>query len=256
MSIVCPVCKEELQGDSTRCFCGYEYDSPSAQEGNSLSTAEPIKFIETRKSEREIMERRTALGFVVGLAISLLIVSEQVVIARYPILYSIVFSFGLIIIIPIVVGVKIGILLVRKMVRRDFSWSVIALLALVLWPTTVAIPFGVQILSMRHTAQNAVPTYPGSHHVETTVKLGDGENDGDRVSIRFVAESDLSSLLNFYRMELANRGWEEGPQHFIESKKDDTPYWFQHERTHEYLHIKIWPPEQQRTIKYEVVFGL
>lgn len=210
----------------------------------------------TLKIERVIKARRTALGIVVGLAISLFIISELVVMLRAPIIYFIVFSFGLIIILPIAVGVNIGIFLVRKMVRRDFSWSAIALLALILWPTTVAIPFGVRILSVRHNAQNDVPTYPGSHHVETTVKLGDGEFSGDRVSIRFVAESDLSSLLNFYRMELAIREWDEGPQHYIESKEDDTPYWFTNKRTRKSLHIKIWPPEQERTIRYEVVYDL
>jgi hypothetical protein len=175
---------------------------------------------------------------------------------RVPIIYFIVFSLGLILILPIAGGIKIGILFVRKMVRRDFSWSAIALLALFLWPTTVAVPFGVQILSVRRVAHNAVPTYPGSHLVETTVKLGDGESNGDRVYIRFVAEADLSSVVNFYRTELALRGWEEGPQHFIESKYDNTPYWFKHKRTFESIHIKVWPPDQKRTLMYEAIYGL
>ena len=202
------------------------------------------------------MARSTALGIVVGLAIGLLIVSVLVVMYRSPILYFIVFSLGLIFILPIAGGIKIGILFVRRIVRRDFSWLAIALFALFLWPTAIAVPFGVQILSVRRAAQNAVPTYPDSHLVETMVKLGDGESNGDRVYIRFVTEADLSSVVNFYQTELALRGWEEGPPHFIESKHDDTPYWFKHKRTFESIHIKVMPPDQKRTLIYEAIYGL
>ena len=209
-----------------------------------------------KNTERAFKARRSALGIVVGLTIGLLVLSELVVIIRLPIMYFILFSFGLILILPIAVGIIIGILFVRKIVQRDFSWPAVALFALFLWPTAVALPFGVQIISVRNDANNAVPTYPGNHLVDTTVKLGDYENNGDRVYIRFVAEADLSDILKFYRTDLALRGWEEGPQHFIESKHDGTPYWFNHKRTFEFIHIKVWPQEQKRTIVYEVVYGL
>lgn len=136
-------------------------------------------------SGRELAPKRLALGIVLGVGLGLLIESVLVLLLRAPIVYFVVFSLGLILVLPIVWGVNIGIRFMRRWSPPELGWPAVPLLAVILWPTAIGLPFGARILELRLGAPSMVPAYPGAERPSLRVSLGDNESSSDRVHFVF-----------------------------------------------------------------------
>lgn len=206
--------------------------------------------------KRRVSIRRRVLGIILGIAAGLLVDALLVLQYRLPILYFVVFSLGLVVILPLAVGIVLGLLFARSDLSRDLPWPVLILLAVVLWPAVVAAPFGARMLQMRTIARADIPVYPGAELGGTSAELGDGENTGDRVRLTFHAAADSSSILTFYRDELARRGWEAEAQHFIETRHKGTSHCFINKTKFASIHIRFMQLNRDGTLSYEINYGL
>ena len=205
---------------------------------------------------RLLLSRDRVLGIILGLALGLLFISVLALWMRVLMIFFVAGSFGLILVLPIVFGIVVGLLIVDQWVSIEPKWPTLIILAVILWPTAIYLPFGVHIVRLHVTVPPQIPVYPTSQHEKTTVELGGYETFGDRVHMWFTTETDSSTVLSFYREELLQMGWEEGPEHFIEWKSDGTPYWFSHKTTGRRLHIKVEPMDVDGRTQLEIVFGL
>ena len=199
--------------------------------------------------------RHIAFGAIVGAAIGLFAIACLVLWLRAAVLYLIAFSLGLVLIVPLAVGVTLGIQVARATVHAPWSWPALFLFALVSWTAAATLPFGARLLQLRLLVPGKIPAYPGAVRDQVHVHLGDNENTGDRVAVHFVVAADSQLVATFYREELERRGWEAGPQPAIEERHHGTPYWFQtkaqiKDRT---IHI-LFHAVEQKPLRVEVVY--
>jgi len=203
---------------------------------------------------RFYLSRDRALGAILGLGLGLLALSVLALFMRGWVVILAMFSFGLIVVVPVYFGIAAGLMLVERWKPPELSWPKLLTVAVLLWPTALFLPFGVQYLRLGVIAQLEIPLYPLAKHERTSVEWGDGENHGDRVHLYFVTDSSPTDIVHFYRDQLLERSWEEGPVHFIEWERFGTPYWFNKARTG-IVHIKIRPAGPADRTEFVVVFA-
>jgi hypothetical protein len=195
-----------------------------------------------------------AFGAILGFGLGLLALSTIALALRYAAIYIIVFSFGLVVLAPLIVGVKAGLRFVENRGAPQFRWPVLLVIAVLWWSAAVFLPFGIRYLQLSVMIPRAIPTFPLAEHDHTSVEWGDGENHGDRVHMFFISNAGSSEIVQFYRDKLLELGWEEGPKHFIEWERDGTPYWFRNYGKG-MLHIKIGPEVSDAKLEFEVIYG-
>ena len=203
---------------------------------------------------RFYLPRDRALGAILGLGLALLALSVLALVMRGAAIYFVVITVGLIIIVPVFFGIIAGLKLVEVWTPPQLSWPMLLAVAVLLWPTALYLPFGIQFLRLSVITPRDIPVHPLAEHERTSVEWGDGVNHGDRVHLFFVTDSSPSDIVQFYRERLLEMSWEEGPAHFIEYEFDDTPYWFSKARTG-IIHIKIGPMGSDERTEFEVIYG-
>jgi len=199
------------------------------------------------------LSRDRALGVILGLGLALLALSVLALFIRVWAIFLVMFTFGLIVVVPMYIGIKAGLKLVEVWKPRQLGWPKLLVTAILLWPTAVCLPFGFQLFRLSVITPLEIPVYPLAEHERTSVEWGDAANHGDRVHLFFVTDSNSSDIVQFYRDQLLEMSWEEGPAHFIEWERFGTPYWFNKARTG-IVHIKMRPAESDERIEFEVIF--
>jgi hypothetical protein len=200
------------------------------------------------------LSRDRAFGAILGFGLGLLALSIIALALRYAAIYLVVFSFGLIIVAPLYFGVKKGLRFVELRGAPQISWPLLLMFAGLWWSVAIFLPFGMQYFRLSVLTPRAIPVFPYAEHDDTSIEWGDGENHGDRVHVFFVSESSSSEIVQFYRDQLNELGWEEGPEHFIESERDGTPYWFRKPGGGT-LHIRFGLDDSGTTLEFEVIYG-
>lgn len=229
-------------------------------------SASPLRESGVRHVTAKTSLRRRMLGIVVGAAVGLFVDSALVVVLGAPIIYFVVFTFGLNVLAPIVIGIAWAINWASKL-SREPSWQALVLLAATLWPAAVGTPFAIRIAQLHIAAWHDVPRYAHARNVSTTAELGESEDFGSRVRMKFITEDTPAEVIQFYRNELNRRGWKPGPPQFIERKMDGTPLWFMRRASFggfgdsllgikNSLHIKCGPASNQRELRCEVIYGV
>lgn len=207
---------------------------------------------------RQFLSRDRALGAIIGFGLGLLILSLIAEVMRGTVIYLLAFSFGLILIPPLYYGVKFGVSFLEERKLPTLSWPMLAVVAVVLWPAAIGLPFGIQFLRLKVFTAREIPVYPLAQQERTSVEWGDGVNHGDRVHLLFLADASASDVVQFYRDELLAIDWVEGPAHFIEGEFDGTPYWFTKNtgtRIHD-MHIKVGSVDSEGRTNFEVIYGI
>jgi len=202
---------------------------------------------------RLFLSRDRALGAIIGFGLGLLILSLIAEVMRYAAIYLLAFSFGLILILPLYFGVKLGVRFVEARKLPTLSWPMLAAVAVVLWPAAIYLPFGVQFLRLKVLTVREIPVYPLAQQERTSVEWGDGVNHGDRVHLIFLADASASEVVQFYRDELLGMDWAEGPSHFIESEREGTPYWFS-KNPGTSIYIKVGSVDSAGRTNFEVIY--
>lgn len=207
-----------------------------------------------KPSSQRVPRRHLALGVILGVGLGLLVDSVLVLMLRYLIVYYIVFSLGLIVILPIVKGIKLGIRFVRNRSPRELSWPALLLLACALWPTVIALPFGLRLVQLRLIAPAVVPAYPRAERVSVRVRLGDLENSFDSVHFVFSTEADSTDVVDFFRDRLVGHNWVEEGTSPTGQSIHGTRHTFR-QRSGRSIRIEFHESQPEGKLQVEIIYG-
>ena len=127
---------------------------------------------EKYRQVRSFLTPRHIFGIVLGVGLGLFLLSVLTLILRVTIIYFVVFSAGFILILPIFYGVKAGLRFVEQRVQKEPSWPTVVLVAIILWPTAIFLPFGAQYLRLYKTVASEIPVYPLAQDARKVVEFG------------------------------------------------------------------------------------
>lgn len=204
------------------------------------------------RTGKGLAHKRHAAGVILGVGFGLLFVSTVTLLLRAVLTYFIVYSFGMIVILPIAAGIYLGIGVAKWWSPPELSWPVLLLIAAVLWPALVALPFEVRSFELRLSTPGIVPVYPESQRVDVITNLGDNEEFGDSVTLTFKAKAGSNDVVDFYKDQLVRQGWKEGPVSFIKWRRGDTPHWF--EKNNQTIHLKTFGSEHDGKVLFNVIY--
>ncbi len=197
--------------------------------------------------------KRHAAGVILGVGLGLLFVSTVALMLRVILIYFIVYSFGMIVVLPIAAGIYLGIMVAKRWSPPELSWPVLLLIAAVLWPVLLALPFEVRSFQLRLSTPGIIPVYPESQRIDVIANLGDNEESSDSVTLTFMAKAESADVVDFYKDQLARQGWQEGPVNFIKWRRGDTPYWF--EKNNQTIHLKVFGSEHDGKLLFKVIYN-
>lgn len=151
------------------------------------------------------------LGAVLGAGCGFLFDSAIYVWLGAGIIWLVFASFGLILIVPVWFGIRVGVKAAQKGMLPTASWIVIAAVAIVTWPAAIYIPVGVRTAHLHLLAVREIPTFPGADKIyHSLIPIAD-EEIGPSITYVFRVEANEKEVVTFYRDELVRRGWKERP---------------------------------------------
>jgi len=146
--------------------------------------------------------KQVVLGIVLGVAVGLLVDSLLLLQLSG---WIIVFIFP--VIAPIVFGVlAFGFLGWMRLLPR-LPWLLIVLVLIISWPLCLLGPIWIRESGFRKKVDKLVPIYIGAEKIldRVTAIAGDGR---PHIELDFSIREDYSKVIDFYRNELSNKGWQ------------------------------------------------
>jgi hypothetical protein len=198
--------------------------------------------------EHSLPRRTRFLGIIIGIAIGLLINAVITAWLRAPVLYFVLFTFGMIFLVPLMAGIRMGLMLVRGS-RKELSWWALGMIAVISWSVAILFPFGIAWMLINQRGTKEIPKLEGAQIIEKQVRLGDNENTSDRVTFIFRRNSDSLLTAQDLSRELLQKGYSIGPAHFVDSSADGTKLWFRKGRAT--IRIQL-DPQAQDSVTYSV----
>ncbi len=158
------------------------------------------------------VKKETAFGVVLGVAAGLLVDSILSVFSG-AFLLIVLMTFLIAALVPIALGIMVGIRVVKGSSLKRAGWPVIVLVALLAWPAAVYAPIAIQEYRL-NSLMSEIPVYPGMQELKRTVNPYAAPEGNPSVSVTFVpaTEEDTMSeedVESFYRDVMRQKGWEE-----------------------------------------------
>jgi len=151
-----------------------------------------------------ITKSERCFGIALGVGMGLLALSMLYTWSRFGLLVFATETFGVLLVLPPVIGVWIGGILARRGYFRRMQWIHVAIFIILGWPATLFLVPNIRIVHARRVSRS-LPVYPNARIVGRDFEPFD--SDGKAANVGVAAQIAASSaaredILNFYRAQL------------------------------------------------------